>query len=63
MSKTKYLCKKKFDRLVVFCFDEVPIYNPLLDYWDDKGKRILDFDQARPYIYEVWFENSPFKVE
>lgn len=58
-----YLCKKKFDRLTVFSFDEKPTYDPLLDYWDGKGKRILSFDEARPYIYDVWFENSPYEVE
>lgn len=59
---TKFLCKKKFDRLVVFEFQEEPTYDPLLDYWNGKGKRILPFEEAKNYIYDVWFENSHYEI-
>lgn len=58
----KYLCKKKYDRLTMFEFEDKPTYYPLLDYWDGKGKRILSFEEAVPYIREVWFENSPYVI-
>lgn len=58
----KYLCKKKFNKVVVFCFDKKPTYDNLLDYWDREGGRILSYDEAKPYLTTVWFENSPYEI-
>lgn len=57
-----YLCKKKFNKLIIWGFSERPTYDPLLDYWDGKGKYILSFEEAKEYLHNVFFENSPYKI-
>lgn len=58
-----YLCKKRFNKLVILSFSEKPTYDSLLDYWDGEGYRVLPYEEAKPYLLKVTFENSPLKIE